>query len=157
MQLTELKAFVKSHLTESEIKAFGYDLRTRESWETLADRCKEYAAAKLEQAKEATKEAAIEIIETAQILAENCDGLPVAIAETTQAALVWVLSQVIIGWLFLLEMAKEGAIDELMAQVEELNNPPFWRRVQGIDSDRDLWGYDELRDPRLALTVPIAG
>jgi hypothetical protein len=57
MQLTEIKAFVQSHLTATEIKAFGYDLRRRDSWETLADRCREYAAATMEQATVAAQTA----------------------------------------------------------------------------------------------------
>jgi hypothetical protein len=57
MQLQEIKSFVKTHLTQTEIKAFGYDLRTREAWETLADRCREYAAAAMNVATEATQTA----------------------------------------------------------------------------------------------------
>jgi hypothetical protein len=57
MRLTELKAFVQAHLTQTEIRAFGYDLRRRDSWETLADRCREYAAAALDIATEATQTA----------------------------------------------------------------------------------------------------
>jgi hypothetical protein len=57
MQLPEIKAFVQAHLTETEIKAFGYDLRRRESWETLADRCREYAAAAIDIATVATQTA----------------------------------------------------------------------------------------------------
>jgi hypothetical protein len=55
MQLTEIKAFVQSHLTATEIKAFGYDLRRRDSWETLADRCREYAAAAMDFTTEVTQ------------------------------------------------------------------------------------------------------
>jgi hypothetical protein len=55
MQLTEIKAYVQSHLTQTEIKAFGYDLRRRDSWELLADRCRELAAAALDIATEATQ------------------------------------------------------------------------------------------------------
>lgn len=120
MQLTEIKTFVRSHLTEVEIKTFGYDLRRRESWEALADRCKEYAAGKLEQAAEAAKEAAIDLKDTALLLADNCDGLPIAICETAQAVLVWCISQIIVGWLFALEIVKEGAVDELLSEVQWL-------------------------------------
>jgi hypothetical protein len=51
MNLTEIKTFVRNCLTEGQIKAFGYDLRTREAWETLADRCKEYAIATIESTR----------------------------------------------------------------------------------------------------------
>lgn len=55
MQLANLKTFVRSILTESEIRAFGLDLRQRESWEVLADRCKEYAAAAQDMAQESAE------------------------------------------------------------------------------------------------------
>jgi hypothetical protein len=67
MQLIDLKTFVRSILTEPQIKAFGYDLRTREAWEVLADRCREDAAAAAEVAAEqATKAWEIATSESAQ-------------------------------------------------------------------------------------------
>jgi hypothetical protein len=57
MNLQAIKSFVKAHLTETEIRAFGYDLRTREAWETLADRCREYAAAAMDLAATAAQTA----------------------------------------------------------------------------------------------------
>jgi hypothetical protein len=55
MTLDDLKLFVESRLTKTEIKAFGFDLRRRDSWETLADRCQEYAAAAMGIATKATQ------------------------------------------------------------------------------------------------------
>jgi hypothetical protein len=55
MNLAEIKTFVRSILTESEIRAFGLDLRQRDSWEVLADRCKEYAAAAQDMAQESAE------------------------------------------------------------------------------------------------------
>ena len=142
MTLNEIKTMVRSYLTEVEIKTFGYDLRTREAWETLADRLSETIAAKADQALEVAKEVAIELRDTVQILADNCDGLPVAIAETAQAVLVWVMSQVIVGWLFCLEMAQEGAVDELLSEVQRLQHHREGRVMS-------------LRSPLLSSTVSI--
>lgn len=52
MQLNKIKSFVRSNLKETEIRAFGLDLRRRDSWELLYDRCKEYAVAAKEVAGE---------------------------------------------------------------------------------------------------------
>jgi hypothetical protein len=180
MQLTiqQLRAAVLEYVSAEWVRENFGKLTVKQTWQDAYDRCSEFIAAKADEAIEVAKEAASETTETVALLAEHA-GVAVqdAIAETitydnvvnlaftitsattkyAKLALIETLKVMIIGYLFILEMQEEGAIDELMAQVEELNNPPLWRRLQGIDSDRDLWGYDELRDPRLVLTVPIAG
>jgi hypothetical protein len=116
MNLSELKSMVRSHLNPDEIKAFGYDLRRRESWEALADRCREFAAAKLEQAIETTTE----IIETVQILADNSNGLPVAIAETAHGAATWLVGAAIVALLAVQEYLNPGHIDRLREDMAKL-------------------------------------
>jgi hypothetical protein len=46
MSLTELKTFTRQNMAASQIKASGLDLRSRESWEALAQiACQNYLAA----------------------------------------------------------------------------------------------------------------
>jgi hypothetical protein len=61
MQLNAIKSFVRSTLSEAEIRTFGLDLRQRDAWELLYDRCKEYAVA----AQEVAAETAAQVYEVA--------------------------------------------------------------------------------------------
>lgn len=172
MNLAELKSFVKSHLSDLEIKAFGYDLRRKDSWEALADRCKEYAAAKLEQATEAaagyawTKVAEVveDVDKAAQYIQDFDRDEAVHLAFTATAMITRLAKQSVellfmagvFCWFLAIELKESGAVDRTLAQMAEIENPPLWRRLQAIDCEHDIWGYDRMRDSRLALTVPIA-
>jgi hypothetical protein len=90
MTLAELKTAVReqfnngNHETANQWvqKTFG-DLRKRETWQAAYDRCQEFIAAKADEALEATKGAADEIIKTAGLLVEYAAiAAQDAIAET---------------------------------------------------------------------------
>lgn len=156
MNLSELKSMVRSHLTELEIKAFGYDLRRRESWEALADRCKEYAAAKLEQATD-------KIIETVKetVTYDNCT----AAAFTATSALTRLAKQsiellVMTGvfcWFLFQELRQSGIIDRTLARMAELDSDStqlaYWDLTP---EERQIASIVSYRSPMLASSWPIA-
>lgn len=172
MQLTELKAFVKSHLSDLEIKAFGYDLRRRESWEALADRCKEYAAAKMQQVTEVTAGYAwakvAEVVDSfdnvAQYIQDFSQDEAVHLTFTGTAMITRLAKQsiellVMAGvfcWFFYQELRESGMVQKTLDRMAEIENPPLWQRARSIDFDHDVWGYDAMRDSRLAISVRIA-
>jgi hypothetical protein len=183
MTLAELKTAVRAqfdngdHETANQWvqKTFG-DLRKRETWQAALDKCQEFIAAKADEALEATKGAADEIIETAGLLVEHAAiAAQDAIAETmtydnvvnaafsatatTQKALWRVFEYTVIAVMFCyflaIEWRESGSIDRLQRDMTEYQQRRELESLFGLQIDPML--LHRRYDLAIASSLPLRG
>lgn len=126
MTLNELKAAVRAlfngnhEVANHWVKENFGNLTKKQTWQDAYDRLSESIATAADKTIESTKEAAIELRDTALLLADNCDGLPIAICETAHGAATWLIGSAIVTLLAVQEYLNPGHIDRLREDMAKL-------------------------------------
>lgn len=116
MQLTiqQLKSEVLKHVSAEWVRETYGKLTLKQTWQDAYDRTREYAAAKLEQAKEVIES------EQGQVAIATVKTVAVKGFRFSVDAAVWLVKAAIVMALVVLELCQEGAIERLTGKSQEV-------------------------------------
>jgi hypothetical protein len=176
MTFQQLKTAVLEQVSADWVRENFGKLTLKATWQDAYDRCQEFIAAKADEALEATKEAADEIIETAALLVEHAAiAAQDAIAETmtydnvvnaafsattmAQKALWRVFEAGVLAavfcYLFAIEWRESGSIARLQRDMTEYQQRQELEELFGLEVDPML--LHRRYDLAIAASIPLRG